>query len=177
MIPPGDGPGAEVLPHLFVYGTLRPGDVRWSFLAPWVVDDGVDDAVPGRLFDTGRGYPAAVFRNVAGADVVVGRTYELRRATLTAALRVLDDEEGTVLGLYRRVEVTTVRGVRAWAYQYGAGLDLTPILGGDWRMRRGSPELAGDGVHGADVGVDLGRGQGRAELDRDPDALRADDGP
>lgn len=124
-----------MLPHLFVYGTLRPGDVRWSFLAPWVVDDGVDDAVPGRLYDTGRGYPAAVFGGVPGGEVVVGRTYELGRATLDAALRVLDEEEGTVLGLYHRIEVSTVRGVRAWAYQYGTGLALTPIPGGDWLLR------------------------------------------
>src|SRR5690606_16989747 len=42
-----------VISHLFVYGTLRPGDVRWPMLAPWVVDDGRDDTVAGLLFDTG----------------------------------------------------------------------------------------------------------------------------
>lgn len=122
-----------ILPHLFVYGTLRPGDVRWPFLEPWVVDEGVDDTVVGRLFDTGLDYPAAVF---GGDGIVVGRTYELRRETIVDALRVIDDEEDTVLGLYRRVEVRTRRGVRAWAYEYGTGLDLTPIPGGDW-FRRG----------------------------------------
>lgn len=122
----------DLLPHLFVYGTLRPGDVRWSFLEPWVVDDGHDDAVPGRLFDTGLDYPAAIFGD---GGLVTGRTYELHRPTLAEALRLIDDEEDTVLGLYRRVEVRTSRGVQAWAYEYGSGLRLTPIESGDWFTR------------------------------------------
>lgn len=123
---------APVIVHLFVYGTLRPGDVRWPVLAPWVVDDGVDDTVTGWLFDTGLEYPAAVF----GPDgTIVGRTYELALATLDEALRVIDEEEDTVLGLYRRVTVRTGRGRHAWAYEYGTGLDLTPIPSGDWFTR------------------------------------------
>lgn len=118
--------------HLFVYGTLRPGDVRWSFLAPFVADDGVDDAVTGSLFDTGLDYPAAVFDQ---GGTIVGRTYELRADRLDEALDVLDEEEDTVLGLYRRVEAVTERGVRAWAYEYGSGLELTPIESGDWFRR------------------------------------------
>ena len=35
--------------HLFVYGTLRPGDVRWPFLEPFVADAGVADTVGGRV--------------------------------------------------------------------------------------------------------------------------------
>ena len=120
------------LAHLFVYGTLRPGDVRWSFLEPWVADHGVEDSVTGRLFDTGLDYPAAVFGDGA---VVIGRTYELRLATIDDALRVLDEEEQSVPGRYRRVVVTTAGGRRAWAYEYGSGLDLTPIPGGDWFAR------------------------------------------
>lgn len=118
--------------HLFVYGTLRPGDVRWPMLQPWVADLGVDDAVPGQLFDTGLGYPAAIFGQ---GGTVIGRTYGLRLDTIEHALSLIDDEEDTVLGLYRRVEVQTAFGVRAWAYQYGTGLDLVPILGGDWFTR------------------------------------------
>jgi gamma-glutamylcyclotransferase (GGCT)/AIG2-like uncharacterized protein YtfP len=120
------------VPHLFVYGTLRPGDVRWPMLAPWVLGDGFADSVTGRLYDTGLDYPAAVF---GGGGTVIGRTYELRRATIERALALIDDEEDTVLGLYRRVEVETDRGVRAWAYQYGTGLELRPIESGDWFAR------------------------------------------
>ena len=118
--------------HLFVYGTLRPGDVRWSMLEPFVVDGGVADTVAGRLFDTGLDYPAAVF---GGDATIVGGTYLLHSDTLDEALEVLDEEEDTVLGLYRRVEVDTGRGVRAWAYEYGDGLELTEILSGDWFLR------------------------------------------
>jgi gamma-glutamylcyclotransferase (GGCT)/AIG2-like uncharacterized protein YtfP len=118
--------------HLFVYGTLRPGDVRWPLLEPFAVDEGVHDTAPGLLFDTGLDYPAAIF---GGAGTIVGRTYELRTARLTEALGVLDEEEDTVLGLYRRVEITTGRGTPAWAYAYGDGLELTPIASGDWFRR------------------------------------------
>ena len=41
----------------------------------------------------------------------------------------------TVLGLYRRVEITTGNGLAAWAYEYGEGLDLTLIPSGDWFAR------------------------------------------
>ena len=119
-------------PRMFVYGTLRPGDVRWSFLEPWVVGTGVDDAVAGRLFDTGLGYPAAVFGE---GGTILGRTYELRRSTLDEAFRVIDDEESSVPGGYRRISVTTEQGLEAWAYQYGSGLELVPIPSGDWLLR------------------------------------------
>ena len=115
-----------------MYGTLRPGDVRWSFLEPFAADEGVDDTVGGRVFDTGLGYPAAIF----GDDGTIhGRTYRLHAHRLDEALAVLDEEEDTVDGLYRRVVVTTGTGVTAWAYAYGQGLDLTPIPSGDWFRR------------------------------------------
>lgn len=124
--------GPSVAHHLFVYGTLRPGDVRWRILAPFVVDDGFDDTVPGALYDTGRDYPAARF----GPDGTIhGRTFGLLAASLDRCLAVLDEVEGTVAGLYHRVLLTTDRGVRAWAYEYGAGLELTPIPSGDWTAR------------------------------------------
>ena len=133
MTADGDGsPPEAVITALFVYGTLRPGDVRWSFLEPYAADEGVDDTVEGQVYDTGRGYPAAIF---GGGGTIVGRTYRLRLHTLDEALAVLDEEEGTVAGLYRRVAVTTGSGTDAWAYAYGDGLDLTPIPSGDWFRR------------------------------------------
>lgn len=118
--------------HLFVYGTLRPGDVRWHLLEPFVVDDGHPDTVPGTVHDTGLGYPAAVFDAHA---TIRGRTYRLATDRIDEALRVLDAEESSVPGGYTRVEVVTGAGVRAWAYEYGGGLDLTEIVGGDWLTR------------------------------------------
>jgi gamma-glutamylcyclotransferase (GGCT)/AIG2-like uncharacterized protein YtfP len=127
---PGD------LRHLFVYGTLRPGEVRWPFLEPFVVDEGADDIARGQLFDTGLDYPAATFSS-AGASPIRGRVYALCADTLEQALIELDIVEGAVRGLYERVQITTVAGVDAWAYQFGADPDITlvPIPGGDWLTR------------------------------------------
>ncbi len=118
--------------HLFVYGTLRPGDVRWHHLAPFVEGDGFDDSAAGSVFDTGLDYPAAKFDN---SGTILGRTYELLAASRQRCLQLLDEVEGVVHGGYRRVQITTGSGTRAWAYEYGAGLELTLIESGDW-MRR-----------------------------------------
>ncbi len=124
--------GRESITHLFVYGTLRPGDVRWRLLSPFVLDDGTADSVAGAVFDTGFDYPAALFD---GSGTVRGRTYALRPTTIAACLAALDHEENTVGGDYRRVMVTTGRGIVAWAYEYGSGLELTRIASGDWFRR------------------------------------------
>jgi gamma-glutamylcyclotransferase (GGCT)/AIG2-like uncharacterized protein YtfP len=122
----------SAISHLFVYGTLQPGDARWPILAPYVADSGVADSVAGRVHDTGCGYPAAIF----GADgTIVGRTYQLRGELLDEALAVLDDEESSVPGGYTRVVVTTDAGTKAWAYEYGGGLELREIESGDWLRR------------------------------------------
>jgi gamma-glutamylcyclotransferase (GGCT)/AIG2-like uncharacterized protein YtfP len=119
--------------HVFVYGTLRPGDVRWHFLEPFVVDDGVTDTVAGELFDTGLDYPAAVFNE---QGTICGHTFALLDASIDRAIELLDEIEGIVDGEYRRVVVRTGRGVTAWAYASGDGLTLTPIPSGDWFQHR-----------------------------------------
>ncbi len=121
-----------MLRHLFVYGTLLPGEVRWSLLAPYVIDTGTDDSASGTLYDTGLDYPAAVF---GGDMVITGRTFAIAPALRDECLVHLDIVEGTVGGLYSRITITTGRGVTAWTYQYGGGLDLSPIPSGDWRTR------------------------------------------
>ena len=123
----------ERVKHVFVYGTLRPGDVRWQFLEPFVVDEGWDDSIIGRLFDTGLDYPAALLDERAEpGGTIFGRTYALLDASLGECLAALDAEEGTVGGCYRRVVRKTTRGVPVYVYEYGDGLDLVPIGSGDW---------------------------------------------
>jgi gamma-glutamylcyclotransferase (GGCT)/AIG2-like uncharacterized protein YtfP len=117
------------LTHLFIYGTLLPGEVRWHHLEPYLVDEGFDDTAPGGLFDTGHGYPAAVF-SVSGT--VLGRTMPLLESSVADALAHLDEVEGAVRGLYRRVRVITASGAAAWAYEYGGGLELIRIDSGSW---------------------------------------------
>jgi len=122
--------------HLFVYGTLRPGDVRWHLLAPFVVDRGWPDSTSGQLYDTGLDYPAAVF---GGNSTIHGESFALIEPSIEQALALLDEVEDTVGGEYTRVTVTTRRGITAWAYAYGAGLALTPIASGDWLQHRPLP--------------------------------------
>jgi gamma-glutamylcyclotransferase (GGCT)/AIG2-like uncharacterized protein YtfP len=125
--------------HVFVYGTLLPGDVRWGYLEQFVADDGNPDAVSGSLFDTGFDYPAAVFdveSTREGTGTILGRTFEVAADRVEECLAVLDVEEDTVGGRYRRVSIRTLGGVEVWAYEYGFGLDLTPIPSGDWLAHR-----------------------------------------
>jgi gamma-glutamylcyclotransferase (GGCT)/AIG2-like uncharacterized protein YtfP len=126
------GPFADADPEhlLFVYGTLLPGEELWELLEPFVVGAGSPDSVAGTLYDTGEGYPAASFE--AGDGRVVGQVFQLDGGRLDEALELLDEVEDAVLGLYRRVRVVTDAGLDVWAYQYGTGLQLTPIDGGDW---------------------------------------------
>lgn len=126
--------GSSSTTHLFVYGTLRPGDVRWHLLEPFVVDEGWSDAADGRVFDTGVGYPAACFDEPNGS-VVRGHTYALLESAIVRCLDILDREEQSVTGGFHRVRITTASGTAAWAYQYAGGLDLTPITSGDWLNR------------------------------------------
>jgi gamma-glutamylcyclotransferase (GGCT)/AIG2-like uncharacterized protein YtfP len=121
-----------VISHLFVYGTLRPGELRWPHLEPFVVDEGVDTTVPGTLHDTGNDYPAARF---SGDGVIHGRVYELRPDRIDDALALLDEVEGAVVDLFHRVTVTTASGRRAWAYEYGGDDDFPTIASGNWLAR------------------------------------------
>jgi len=130
-VPDANTPGR--VRHVFVYGTLRPGDLRWRFLAPFVVDDGWLDSVPGQLFDTGLDYPAAVFNDVG---TINGHTFGLLDESSDRALDVLDEIEGVVDGGFARVTVRTGRGIDAWAYAGGSGLELTLIESGDWFVHR-----------------------------------------
>ena len=110
--------------RLFVYGTLLPGRLRWTLLAPFVADHHLA-VVPGRLFDSGRGWPVAVFAGQPGATIEPGATDELgvpgvavvlHADRVDEAIALLDRVEGTGVGLLRRVRVTTLAGEEAWAY-------------------------------------------------------------
>ena len=118
--------------RLFVYGTLMPGEPLWPALAPFAVAWEKVSA-PGRIWDTGHGYPAVRF-DVA-ADAVPGVLVALDPDRLAVAIDVLDgiEEEGS---LYRRVVVSTSGGP-AWAYEWlGPTAGLTLLAGGWPRTRR-----------------------------------------
>lgn len=101
------------LPRLFVYGTLQPGRLRWPFLAPHAREHRPAD-VPGRLYDSGYGWPVATFE--AGADLVPGTLVDLDPARVEEALTILDAVEATATDLLVRITVATTDGTPAWAY-------------------------------------------------------------
>lgn len=120
-----------MITHLFVYGTLRPGQQRWRHLAPFVVDDGRDDSVAGMLYNTGNGYPAARF---VDRGSIQGRVYALNPDRVDECLQLLDEVEGAVLDLFGRVAVTTSTGLEVWAYEYGGNEQFPEIESGNWLM-------------------------------------------
>ncbi len=118
--------------QVFVYGTLMPGDCRWSLIADDVV--ALRRAmVSGRLFDTGRDYPGARFEL---DGTIHGWVLELRSTRSEQAIERLDAIEGTVHGNYRRVAVTTLAGERCWAYQIETSVAGLHDLNGVWPIDR-----------------------------------------
>ena len=127
--------------RLFVYGTLAPGHDAWAVLEPWVVGEPRADAVTGRLYDTGRGYPAATFEAEPEADpdlersgrLVHGAVVTLDPARAAAALVALDRYEGRE---YRRITIRTQGGLDVATYAWTASLSgCRPLSGGRWRDR------------------------------------------
>tara|TARA_Y100001936_G_scaffold135124_1_gene132038 strand:+ start:109 stop:492 length:384 start_codon:yes stop_codon:yes gene_type:complete len=120
------------LSEMFCYGTLLPGQERWRFLAPFVLAY-EPDQVSGRIYDTGLGYPAALFDRVG---VIQGFRFRLDPERMSDALSLLDEIEGAVEGLYHRVQITTAMGVEAHAYEYGGATGkLVDIPEGNWLNR------------------------------------------
>lgn len=114
--------------HVFVYGTLQPGEARWPLLAPYIdhARPLTRSGVPGALFDTHRGWPAAVFGRGSGRTVP-GVVVRLRADGIATALAALDDIEGTASGLFRPVLVTA-GGQDCWAYHWHGDIEgFTPI--------------------------------------------------
>ena len=128
--PPQSSRGRGALTaRLFVYGTLTPGGDAWVVLAPWTVGEPVADAISGALYDTGRGYPCAVFDEIDGVargTPVHGVVVELDAQFRDGALVELDRYEGPE---YRRVTVRTRSGLEAFAFVWiapRAGCRLVP---------------------------------------------------
>ena len=132
---PGDGLAATTVtgpPHpdewpaaVFVYGTLQPGEPAWPLLADHATGRPRRATVPGRVCDTGRGYPALLPDGQARAP---GWVVDVRDPVAT--LRRLDRYEGDE---YRRVRVAATpdgdRQARAcWTYRWAAGVaGLRPL--------------------------------------------------
>ena len=121
--------------RLFVYGTLMPGEPLWPALEPYAASWQPVTA-RGRLWDTGRGYPAVRFDETG--EPVPGVLVALEPERAQHAIDVLDgiEDEGR---LYRRVEVATSEGP-AYAYEWLGPTDgLEQLLEGWPRPPRDRP--------------------------------------
>lgn len=108
--------------RLFAYGTLVPGGRYFSVVERFVATTAAA-TVTGTLYDTGAGYPAAVFHEPGPAlhgvvlDFVAGATAD--------ALAALDRFEGPE---YRRVVVSSTAGA-AWAYEWAGPVTDLVVIG------------------------------------------------
>lgn len=99
-----------------MYGTLMPGHLRWPVLEPHALG-WRPAAAEGHLYDTGEGWPAAVF--VPGPDLVRGWAVDLDPRVADVVVAHLDEVEGVARGLFRRIEVALLGGEPALAYELG----------------------------------------------------------
>lgn len=107
-----------MIDRLFVYGTLQPGQPRWPALAGFVLHggNGCRVTVTGTLYDTGYGWPAAIFGGGVD-DHIPGIVLRLAPGTVDEGLAALDLIEGVGARLFERVAVE-IDGYRCWAYQW-----------------------------------------------------------
>jgi gamma-glutamylcyclotransferase (GGCT)/AIG2-like uncharacterized protein YtfP len=110
---------------VFLYGTLMPGESRWHLVEPFVTDH-CPAVVRGRLYDTGRGFPAARFDQAGQVEGVLATITPGHESQLLAALRAIGG------GLYRIVRVTTDHQFEAIAQQWRGDTDGLSPLHGPW---------------------------------------------
>lgn len=114
---------------LFVYGTLKRGDVRAPLLHGQRFIGEVSTLAQYRLFNTGD-YPAMVDATPLG---MTGRSIEGELwAVDGACLNRLDLEEGVDEGLYERRMIELADGHRAWTYLYLHPVDGMVDCGVRW---------------------------------------------
>ena len=122
---------------LFVYGTLMQGEKRAELLKEWKITDAFE--IPGTLYDTGRGYPAADFSKTD--NTVYGELYLYGGENLEDELNFLDDVEGVSSSLYSR-RILNRCGHNFYTYEMSSELyrlkeRFNVVREGNWR-RTGS---------------------------------------
>lgn len=128
----GDGGSPSATPstedtYMFVYGTTMPGHVRHPLIEDFVAESS-RASVPGRLYDSGNGYPAAKFSG--GPGTIDGYLLRLRPERVAEARRTFTEIEA---GLFEPVSVTTSDGVTATAYEWIGPTEGLLRLDGMWR--------------------------------------------
>ncbi len=145
-MPPGADPMLDLLTRmveahgLFVYGTLAPKQQRWGLIED-LVGPPERCAVAGRLFDTGWGYPAALFdaaasplgpgpELVSGAPLVAGWRVEPLEGRAEELAHLALAVEGD---LYVPKLVRTTGGATAAAFEWlTATTGMVELPDGEW---------------------------------------------
>ena len=124
---PAPAAPAEEETTYFMYGTMKPGHLRYPAIDDFVAST-ARDRVAGRLFDTGAGYPAAKF--VDGDAEVEGYVVRIRPDRAAEANETIAELEGNQ---FRPVTVETRGGTRAVAYEYiGSTEGMEELPDGVW---------------------------------------------
>ena len=116
---------------LFVYGTLKRGDVRAPLLDGQRFIGEARTLAQYRLFNTGD-YPALVEATPLGLTglAITGELWRVDRV----CLHRLDEEEGVDEGLYERRMIELADEQRAWAYLYLHPVDGMSDCGDCWGL-------------------------------------------
>ncbi|MCY4262262.1 MAG: gamma-glutamylcyclotransferase [Candidatus Dadabacteria bacterium] len=126
---------------LFVYGTLRKGGIRSRHLEQCRLLEMIK--VPGTLYRTPFGYPAAVFDEESSLRVV-GELYDLPAGS-ELFIRSVDRLEGISENLFSR---TTIRFGEDCFYSYEPGIGLRRLISDTDIIKSGnwfsSPSLCGE---------------------------------
>lgn len=120
----------------FVYGTFLRGECRHHVVQGCRFLGERD--VHGILYDTGYGYPAAVF-NPQLHTKILGELYEISAGSEKEFIERMDKIEGVDFGLFERREVN-VNGDMFYLYEAGGELrrqlkDYQKIASGYWKKR------------------------------------------
>jgi gamma-glutamylcyclotransferase (GGCT)/AIG2-like uncharacterized protein YtfP len=108
-----------------------PEYAAWPVLEQWSSGAPTRDAVCGKLYDTGRGYPAATFDGADDTEVH-GFVVELISDRAEEALQMLDHYEAEE---YDRIVVRTRAGLDAYTYHWCASLaGCRQVSDGMWRL-------------------------------------------
>src|SRR3972149_3329383 len=99
---------------LFVYGTFLQGEPRNYYLNNCKLIQALE--IPGRLYSTGRGYPAALFDGNS-KETIAGEIYNLSGDS-NKKLKELDEVECTRFDLYRRKDLKH-KGHHFYLYEAG----------------------------------------------------------
>ena len=97
--------------HLFVYGTLLKGEIGNSLLQSCILTDYT--SIPGTLFDTGHGFPAASLE-ISDNSVIYGELYRLPHGN-DEVINELDLYENISNGLFKRTGIN-INGTDCFIY-------------------------------------------------------------